>query len=41
MQLTARQQLLQFAHVLQASLFPRIEEELGELSPQAKLLPAS
>jgi transposase len=38
MQLTARQQLTQFAHVLQRSLFPVIEEELGALSPQAKLL---
>jgi hypothetical protein len=38
MQLSARQQLMQFAYVLQASLFPRIEQEIGELSPQAKLL---
>lgn len=38
MQLSARQQLMQFAHVLQTSLYPRLEDELGELSPQAKLL---
>ena len=38
MQLTARQQLTQFANLLQTSLFPRIEEELGVLSPQARLL---
>jgi hypothetical protein len=38
MQLSARQQLMQFAYVLQASLFPSIEEEIGELSAQAKLL---
>ena len=37
MQLTPRQQLMQFAHVLQVSLFPTIEEEIGELSPQARL----
>ena len=36
--LTLRQQLLQFGHVLQSSLFPRLEEELGELSPFAQLL---
>jgi hypothetical protein len=38
MQLSARQQLMQFAYTLQTSLFPRIEEELGNLSPQAQLL---
>ena len=38
MQLSAREQLLQFAHVLQTSLYPRLEEEIGELDSQAKLL---
>ncbi|MGH9630206.1 MAG: transposase, partial [Bryobacteraceae bacterium] len=37
MQHIARQVLMQFAHLLQASLFPRIEDEIGELGPQAKL----
>jgi hypothetical protein len=36
--LTPRQCLMQFAHVLQASLFPVIQEETGEIGPQAKLL---
>lgn len=36
--LTLRQRLLQFGHVLQTSLFPRLEEQLGELSPSAQLL---
>lgn len=30
--------LLQFGHVLQTSLFPRVEEELGTLSDRARLL---
>jgi hypothetical protein len=34
---TLRQQLLQFAHVLQGSLFPVLEDELGPLGPKAKL----
>lgn len=38
MQLTASQQLNQFAYTLQTSLFPRMEEAIGELSPKAKLL---
>lgn len=38
MQLTPRQHLMQFAHLFQGSLFPRVAEELGELSGQAKLL---
>lgn len=38
MQLTARQFLTQFAHLLQSSLFPRLSEELGEISEQMQLL---
>jgi hypothetical protein len=38
LELTPRQQLLQLAHVLQATLFPRLEQELGPLGPAAKLL---
>jgi hypothetical protein len=38
MQLTPRQLLLQFAHVFQTELFPRLEEELGPLSPSLQLL---
>jgi hypothetical protein len=34
---TLRQQLLHFAHVLQASLFPVLEEEIGPLGAKAKL----
>jgi hypothetical protein len=40
MQLTPRETLLQFAHVLQQSLFPRLEEETGPLSGQLQLLSA-
>src|SRR3974377_364306 len=38
MKLTLRQQITQFAHVLQNQLFPSLEEELGELSGSAKRL---
>jgi len=38
MQLTPRDFLLQFGHVLQQDLFPRLEESAGPLSPQLKLL---
>lgn len=38
MQLTLRQYLPQFSHLLQTSLFPRIEEEIGELGARARLL---
>ena len=38
MKLTLRQQITQFAHVLQSRLFPALEEELGELSQSAKRL---
>jgi hypothetical protein len=38
MKLTLRQQITQFAHVLQNHLFPSLEEELGELSGSAKRL---
>ena len=41
MKLTLRQQLTQFAHVLQNRLFPSLEEELGELSHSAKRLVAA
>src|SRR4051794_37882626 len=36
--LTTRECLMNFAHVLQTSLFPVIAEETGPLSVQAKLL---
>jgi Transposase DDE domain/Transposase domain (DUF772) len=38
MKLTLRQYLVEFGHLLQASLFPRIEEEIGELGARARLL---
>jgi hypothetical protein len=38
MQITPRQLLVQFAHVLQQQLFPRLEAEVGPLSPQLELL---
>jgi len=41
MKLTLRQQITQFAHVLQTQLFPSLEEELGELSGSAKRLVAT
>ena len=41
MKLTLRQQITQFAHVLQAGLFPVLEDELGELTPPAKRLVAT
>jgi hypothetical protein len=41
MQLTLRQQLTQFAHLLQTSLFPVLEQQLGELSDTAKRLIAT
>jgi Transposase domain (DUF772) len=41
MKLTLRQQITQFAHVLQAELFPVLEDELGELTPPAKRLVAT
>jgi len=40
MKLTLRQQITQFAHVLQTRLFPNLEEELGELSHSTKRLVA-
>ena len=40
MKLNLRQQITQFAHVLQNKLFPILEEELGELSSSAKRLAA-
>jgi len=41
MKLTLRQQITQFAHVLQAGLFPVLNEELGELSEPARRLVAT
>src|SRR5579864_9468554 len=41
MQLTLRQQLTQFAHLLQTSLFPIVEQEVGELSETGKRLVAT
>jgi hypothetical protein len=41
MKLTLRQQLTQFAHVLQSSLFPALEEEVGPLGERAKQLVAT
>jgi len=38
MELTSRQFLVQFGHVTQQYLFPVLEESLGPLSPQLKLL---
>jgi hypothetical protein len=38
LKLTLRQQITQFAHVLQTGLFPVLNEELGELTPSAKRL---
>lgn len=38
MQLTLRQQITQFAHLLQSKLFPVLEEELGEISETGKRL---
>lgn len=38
MQLTLRQQLTQFAHLLQTALYPAVENQIGELSPTAKRL---
>lgn len=40
MKLTLRQQITQFAHMLQTGLFPVLEEELGELTEPAKRLVA-
>jgi hypothetical protein len=40
MQLTPRQVLLQFGHLLQQELFPRVEESVGPLSSQLQLLTA-
>ena len=40
MQLTLRQQITQFAHVLQDQLFPALEEALGPLDDKAKRLVA-
>ena len=41
MKLTLRQQITQFAHVLQTGLFPALSEELGELTEPAKRLVAT
>lgn len=41
MQLTLRQQLTQFAHVLQSQLFPAVEQHIGELDDTARRLSRS
>ena len=41
MKLNLQQQIVQFAHVLQSSLFPKLEDELGELTGPAKRLVAT
>ena len=41
MKLTLRQQITQFAHLLQNGLFPVLNEELGELTESAKRLVAA
>ena len=41
MKLTLRQQLMQFAHVLQDQLFPVLEEATGELDDTARRLVAT
>ena len=40
MQITPREQLVQFSHVLQTVLFERLGQELGPLSEKAQLLVA-
>jgi hypothetical protein len=40
MRLTLRQQITQFAHLLQSALFPVLEEQLGKLDKSAKRLVA-
>src|SRR5215467_12296296 len=41
MKLNLRQQITQFAHVLQSSLFPILQDELGKLTGPAKRLVAT
>ena len=41
MKLTLRQQLMQFAHLLQSQLFPAVEEATGELDEKARQLIAT
>jgi|KBSMisStandDraft_5_1062788.scaffolds.fasta_scaffold342691_1 hypothetical protein len=41
MPITSRERLLEFAHLLQEELFPRIEEKMSGLSPARRLLIAS
>lgn len=41
MKLTLRQQITQFAHLLQSALFPALEEEVGELGKAAQRLVAT
>lgn len=38
MQLTPRQVLMQFGHLLQTELFPHLETAVGPLTPQLELL---
>ena len=37
-QLTSRELIVQYAHILQQDLFPKLEETVGPLSPQLRLL---
>jgi Transposase DDE domain/Transposase domain (DUF772) len=37
-QLTSRELVVQYAHILQQDLFPKLEETVGPLSPQLRLL---
>jgi len=41
MKLTLRQQITQFSHLLQTTLFPILQDELGALTPPAKRLVAT
>jgi hypothetical protein len=41
MKLTLRQQIIQFAQVVQTKLFPVLEEEVGEWTESAKRLVAT
>ena len=41
MKLNLRQQITQFAHVLQSNLFPQLQDELGKLTAPAKRLVAT
>ena len=40
MKLTLREQLTKFAHVMQTTLFPALEEQVGEMDSRARRLVA-